>query len=384
MHAAQTPQGRPVRAYRTADVEVPGGRLRVGIWEPAAHGGVGADAADRGVGADGADAAGSTPVDPAGKVPTAAPPTALCVHGITSSHLAWTVVADQLPDWRIVAPDLRGRGRSSSLPGPYGLARHADDVRAVAEALIDPGATGPLSSTVLVGHSMGGFVAVALLGAVADRSPGPADQGGPGGLVLVDGGIPLPIPPGTTAGADAIRATLGPTADRLRRTFADPAAYRRFWAGHPAFAQPWPDGVAEYLDYDLRPVDPQDLAAGLRPATDEAAMLADGVEIATPGGSAALRAGLAALSARWGSGNSGGDDSGEDDGTGVVLLRAPRDLVDREGGMYPADWAAEQVGRIPGLSLRDVPDTNHYSLLLTPAGAAAVARAIRAAAPRPA
>jgi len=36
---------------------------------------------------------------------------------------------------RIVAPDLRGRGRSNALPGPYGMAAHADDVAAVIGAL---------------------------------------------------------------------------------------------------------------------------------------------------------------------------------------------------------------------------------------------------------
>lgn len=309
----------------------------MGIWKPVA---------------DGSGSAGDRPGEP---------PTALCVHGITSSHRAWTVVADQLPDWRIVAPDLRGRGRSADLPGPYGLARHAQDVRAVASAVI-----GASASTVLVGHSMGGFVAVALLGiSAASADPWP------GGLVLVDGGIPLPTPPGASGGEEAIRATLGPTADRLRRTFPDHAAHREFWAGHPALAGPWPAGVAEYFDDDLRPVDPQDPAAGWRPATDEAAMLADGVEIAEAGGSPALRAGLAALTARWGA--TGGD--------GVVLLRAPRDLLDRPGGMYPPGWAAAHADRVPGLTVRDVPDTNHYSLLLGGSGAAEVAQAVRAAGP---
>lgn len=332
--------GRTVRThhtYRTQDVDVPGGQLRVGIWEPTADGVGTAD-------------------DRFGE-----PPTALCVHGITSSHLAWTVVADQLPGWRIVAPDLRGRGRSANLPGPYGLARHADDVRAVAAAVIASPA-----SAVLVGHSMGGFVAVALLGA----GTGSADPW-PGGLVLVDGGLPLPTPPGASGGEEAIRATLGPTADRLRRTFRDHAAYRDFWAAHPALSGPWPDGLAEYFDYDLRAVDPQDPAAGWRPATDEAAMLADGVEIAEPGGGPALRAGLAALTARWG--RAAGD--------GVVLLRAPRDLLDRPGGMYPPDWAAAHAAEVRGLTVRDVPDTNHYSLLLGGPGAAEVASAVRAAVP---
>ena len=50
----------------------------------------------------------------------------VAVHGITASAMAWPPVARQLSeDWTLVAPDLRGRGAASELPGPYGLKRHA-------------------------------------------------------------------------------------------------------------------------------------------------------------------------------------------------------------------------------------------------------------------
>ena len=52
---------------------------------------------------------------------------------------------------RLIAPDLRGRGRSNTLPGPFGMTRHADDMAAVLDFLGVPRA-------VVVGHSMGGFV----------------------------------------------------------------------------------------------------------------------------------------------------------------------------------------------------------------------------------
>ncbi|MFZ5850408.1 MAG: alpha/beta fold hydrolase, partial [Actinomycetota bacterium] len=75
-------------AYRTLDVPVDGGTLRVGVWGEAG-------------------------------------PVVLAVHGITANHRTWDLVADRLPDVRLVAPDLRGRGRSATLPGPFGMARHA-------------------------------------------------------------------------------------------------------------------------------------------------------------------------------------------------------------------------------------------------------------------
>src|SRR6478609_8095911 len=79
--------------------------------------------------------------------------TVLAVHGITASAMAWPAVAAALPDdWSLVALDLRGRGASREMPGPFGMAAHADDVVTAAAAL-----GGEL---VLVGHSMGAYVSV--------------------------------------------------------------------------------------------------------------------------------------------------------------------------------------------------------------------------------
>src|ERR1700689_2697949 len=56
---------------------------------------------------------------------------AVAVHGITASAMSWQAVARHMPaDWTLAAPDLRGRGYSSDLPGPYGLERHARDMAA--------------------------------------------------------------------------------------------------------------------------------------------------------------------------------------------------------------------------------------------------------------
>src|ERR1700691_5297635 len=57
---------------------------------------------------------------------------AVAVHGITPSAMACQAVARQMPsDWTLAAPDLRVRGHSAELPGPYGLEQHAADVAAV-------------------------------------------------------------------------------------------------------------------------------------------------------------------------------------------------------------------------------------------------------------
>ena len=57
---------------------------------------------------------------------------AVAVHGITGSGMSWQAVARHMPpDWTLAAPDLRGRGHSRDLPGPFGLDAHARDMVAV-------------------------------------------------------------------------------------------------------------------------------------------------------------------------------------------------------------------------------------------------------------
>ena len=65
-------------------------------------------------------------------------PLVICVHGLSANARAWDFLAGRLADAgrRAVAIDLRGRGRSQATPpGTYGLASHAADVVAVANAL---------------------------------------------------------------------------------------------------------------------------------------------------------------------------------------------------------------------------------------------------------
>src|SRR5688500_16553728 len=79
------------------------------------------------------------------------PNVAIGAHGITGSSMGWSVVGRHLDDdWTLLAPDLRGRGESRDLPGPFGLEAHADDLAAVASHV---GA----EQFVLAGHSMGAY-----------------------------------------------------------------------------------------------------------------------------------------------------------------------------------------------------------------------------------
>ena len=80
-------------------------------------------------------------------------PAAVMLHGFTDSWFSFSRVLPLMPpEMRIVAPDMRGHGDSERPSSGYRLADMADDVVRMLDALQIPKA-------VLVGHSMGSFVA---------------------------------------------------------------------------------------------------------------------------------------------------------------------------------------------------------------------------------
>lgn len=137
----------------------------------------------------------------------------LFVHGFPLNRTAWAPqVAAFQSRFRVIAPDLRGMGGSQATAGPVAMDRYAEDLHELLRFL----EAGP---AVLVGHSMGGYVALALAKAFPEALRG---------LVLV----------ATKAGADAPAAA---SARRLAaakiRTEGAAAVVRdmasRMLSGHP-------------------------------------------------------------------------------------------------------------------------------------------------------
>lgn len=80
-------------------------------------------------------------------------PTLVLIHGFGDNLMTWRAVFDRLATrHRVVAFDLPGFGASGKPPGPYTLDAMTERVRALVRGL-----DGPL---VLVGHSMGGEIAL--------------------------------------------------------------------------------------------------------------------------------------------------------------------------------------------------------------------------------
>ncbi len=258
--------------------------------------------------------------------PGAAGPPVLAVHGITSSSMSWPLLAQEL-DQPVFAPDLRGRGRSNRLPGPYGMGAHADDCAATIRAVSE-------EPVVVVGHSMGGFVATVL----AAHRPELVRA-----LVLVDGGLPFPA-----ADEEATLAGLQPITRRLLASYTR-EEYRDWFRRHPAFARDWTPEVEAYADYDL-PDDPG------RPSADPDVVEADQVDMV---------AGTAFAEAV------------EQQSHPRIFLHAPRGFADDPPGLYPQATVDAYAARWPDLDLRRVDDVNHYTIVLSRRGASAIADAVR-------
>lgn len=255
----------------------------------------------------------------------------LLIHGVTSSNRAFQLFADSLIE-RGKAPfavDLRGRGDSNTLPAPFGMRQHAQDMAAVIDHF---GWTQPD----VIGHSMGGFVAAALVGLFAEKV---------GDVVFADGGVPLPMPPGMTV-EQIMPFVLGPAMTRLAMEFENKEAYRNYWKPQAAFAKGWSSVLDEYVDYDLR---------GKKASTNPQAVEEDSRDLF-------------------------GDDLIVKSLQGLhkqsIFIKAERGLQNEEGGLYPMPVLDAVLPAYPMLKLEVLADCNHYDMFLEATGAEKVAHII--------
>jgi lipase len=295
----------PLEPYEELDVPVAGGTLHVGVWGKGPH-------------------------------------VVLAAHGITGNHRSWQGVARALDDEvTLVAPDLRGRGGSADLPGPFGMRAHAADLIAVVDHLA-------VDRAVLTGHSMGAYVAAVAATSNPDRWTS---------VVLVDGGVPLPLPDGVDPDA-MLAGVLGPALARLEMTFEHREAYHAFWREHPALVEPgaWNEDTEAYLDHDLVGEAPT-----MRSSASLEAVRFDGTELLVD---TEVRRAVFDLTQH------------------AVLLRAPRGLLNQVPPLLPDELIDPLRNRWPIRLEMLVENTNHYSIVLAPRGAQAVARHLVAAADR--
>lgn len=237
----------------------------------------------------------------------------LCLHGITSNARAWDGLALELaPEYRVLAPDLRGRGDSDKPFDDYGLATHAADAVALLDHL-------GIARAVVIGHSMGALIGMMLAATYPDRVAG---------LVLVDHGVNTP--------PEAIEA-LRPFWARLSRDYPSWEAFLEQMRPSPAYPR-WTPAIERYLEGDAEVQADGTVRHKIPPWVPEQELAAwVGVDIPS-------------LYPKI--------------GCPTLLLRAPLALI-REGDQILTPEAAGTVAAaIRDCRWRDIPDTNHFTIVI--------------------
>ena len=251
------------------------------------------------------------------------PEPVLALHGITAQHRAFNAAARHLrhPDG-IAALDLRGRGDSEKpSSGSYGLDQHARDVIRTLDYL-------GTERGVLVGHSMGAFVALH----TALSYPGRVHA-----LVLLDGGWPRVEEPDEEEAA-AIDEGLKRAFRRLDMVFETPEAYLNFWfPGQNLTLENLPPDLADYYLYDLEEVE-----GGFNPKASREAAEEDAASVSSESPTAVELEGV---------------------GCPVALVRAAEGFFPESEPLI-SDETREVLAKVLDLRLeRRLAEANHYSML---------------------
>jgi pimeloyl-ACP methyl ester carboxylesterase len=231
---------------------------------------------------------------------------------------------------------MRGRANSRDIAPPpaWGIETDAQDVIAVLDHA-------GLDSAVLVGQSLGAFVACT----VAARYPERVQS-----IVAIDGSVRYALPPDLDTN-QLLELTLGPAIKKLQMTFADGDAYLDYHRAHPAFAGNWSPQLTAYLGRDtLQQPDGTAVSSCI-----EAAIRADGAQLVV-------------------------DDFVNDAinmaTCPVTLLCAERGILNQPQGFYNdeiLDAAGIDRSRV---AVELIAGTNHYTLNGPGIGADSVAEAI--------
>ena len=255
----------------------------------------------------------------------------VCLHGLTASSMSFICLANAL-EQPVLAIDLRGRGNSDKPDAPYGMAQHARDVAAVLRAFGE-------QSYVVVGHSMGAYIATALAAQEPDLVVG---------LVMLDGGYFPPMPDGLTAD-QILNAVVGPAViGRLNQTFSSHEEYLNYWRTLPSYPpEVWNDSLETYLKYDL-----DGEAPNLQPKGSEAGIRADFADM--------LR--REEITARLKSVK-----------CPTMVIRAEHGMAQGQPGILPDVVLQEIKTLIPHLEIRTMADVTHYTILFNESGEAQVA-----------
>ena len=242
----------------------------------------------------------------------------LCVHGITANCRCWDVLANVLaPEYRVLAMDLRGRGRSDKPAKGYNLESHLGDLNGLMDDL-------GIDRAVVMGHSLGAFISLAF----AAQFPKRVDR-----LILVDGGGYL-----SKKQMDNVFQGIKPSLDRLTKVFPSAEAYLAAMKQAP-YIQPWSAEIEGYYCYEI-----ESNEGGVR-TNIHPSHIAEEDENIRKVKSAAFYSQVRCP---------------------VLILRAPLGLLSEKDILLPEDVIDRMIRQIPDARRFDVAGMNHYGIVFQP------------------
>ncbi len=237
------------------------------------------------------------------------------VHGLTANSHEWVKLGGRLSQegFHVVAPDLRGRGLSSKPAHGYGIPFHTADLLSLFDSL-------GLDKVSIVGHSLGGAIGLYMAALFPERASK---------FILVDIGVRIP--------SDTL-AAISASLNRLGQVFPSLDAYLELCRKIPYFT--WNDFWEAYFRYDAEArSDGTVISRVPKSAIQE--------EIST---NATINADLL-----------------------VPLVRAPTLIVRATEGtlgpdkglLLPREEASRLTGLIKNSQVREIPKTNHYTIVIS-------------------
>ena len=242
----------------------------------------------------------------------------LCVHGITANCRSWDVLAEALvPDYRVMAMDLRGRGQSDKPGQGYSLDHHLKDINCLLDDL-------GIDQAVIMGHSLGAFIGLAFAAEFPDRT----DR-----LILVDGGGDL-----SQEQFDEVFIAIKPALDRLGQVFPSADDYLAKMKEAP-YIHPWSAVIETYYRYELEEVE-----GGVRTNIDPAHIQEEAGNV--------RQVDCAPFYPRVKS--------------KVLILRAPNGLLSQKDLLLPENVIETMLRDITNARRFDVEGVNHYGIVFQP------------------
>ena len=242
----------------------------------------------------------------------------LCVHGLTANCRCWDLIASSLvPENNILAMDLRGRGLSDKPASGYSLQYHIQDIFCVLDNIRQ-------EKIVLMGHSLGAFIALAFAANYPERTEK---------IILMDGGGQL-----TQDEWDKVTLAIKPSLDRLGQVFPSFAAYVANMKLAP-FLQPWSQALEDYFQYESEAVD-----GGVRSRINPATIIEEAHNIRQEAPSQYYPKVTCP----------------------VLILRATDGILSNDDLVLPESAVDRMVSEIPDALRIDIKGTNHFSILLQP------------------